>query len=87
MLKKIFLWIYGSKLPLDFDDRIFWFKRNFKNLKGNPYSIISVNEIINKLDEIATLEQYETIKATVNEDIIDNTINLTFEIEEQKKFM
>ena len=56
-----------------------------KNLKGNPYSIISVNEIINKLDEIATLEQYETIKATVNEDIIDNTINLTFEIEETEK--
>ena len=31
------------------------------------------------------LEQYETIKATVNEDIIDNTINLTFEIEETEK--
>ena len=73
-------------LPLDFDEQNFLdLKETLKNLKGNPYSIISVNEIINKLDEIATLEQYETIKATVNEDIIDNTINLTFEIEETEK--
>ena len=81
--EKFFFGSMDLNLPLDFDEQNFLdLKETLKNLKGNPYSIISVNEIINKLDEIATLEQYETIKATVNEDIIDNTINLTFEIEE-----
>ena len=85
--EKFFFGSMDLNLPLDFDEQNFLdLKETLKNLKGNPYSIISVNEIINKLDEIATLEQYETIKATVNEDIIDNTINLTFEIEETEKF-
>ena len=84
--EKFFFGSMDLNLPLDFDEQNFLdLKETLKNLKGNPYSIISVNEIINKLDEIATLEQYETIKATVNEDIIDNTINLTFEIEETEK--
>ena len=84
--EKFFFGSMDLNLPLDFDEKNFLdLKETLKNLKGNPYSIISVNEIINKLDEIATLEQYETIKATVNEDIIDNTINLTFEIEETEK--
>ncbi len=84
--EKYFFGTMDLNLPLDFDEINFYdLKETLKNLKGSPYSINSVNEIISKLDEIATLEQYETIKATVKEDLVDNLINLTFKIEETEK--
>ena len=51
--KKNFSGSMDLNLPVDFDERFLDLKETLKNLKGNPYSIISVNEIINKVD-IAT---------------------------------
>ncbi|WP_440919661.1 outer membrane protein assembly factor BamA [Candidatus Pelagibacter sp.] len=74
------------KLPIDFNEQNFInLKETLNNLSNTPYSINSVDEIINKLDEIATLEEYQTIKASVKEEITDNVINLTFHIEETEK--
>ena len=75
-------------LPLDFDSS------NFENLtdkleelKNKPYSINSVETVLKEIDKIAILEQYETIKASVIEDISKNKINLYFKIEETEKFI
>ena len=75
-------------LPLDFDSS------NFENLtdkleelKNKPYSINSVETVLKEIDKIAILEQYETIKASVVEDISKNKINLYFKIEETEKFI
>ena len=38
------------------------------------------------IDEIVISEQFESIKATVAEEIIDNKINLTFDVKETEKF-
>ena len=74
-------------LPIDYE------RSNFKNLdkvfskiKNEPYSINSVEEIIDEIDSIAITEQYESIKAIVEEDISEDKINLTFKIEETEKF-
>ena len=59
----------------------------FKKLKGEPYSINSVEKIINKIDLITTNEEFKTINAFVEEKIIDkNVIKLDFIIEETEKF-
>ena len=59
----------------------------FKKLRGEAYSINSVEKIINKIDLITTNEEFKTINAFVNEKISnDNVINLNFVIEETDRF-
>ncbi len=85
--KKFYFGDLKLSLPIDYDTS------NFKNLdkvfnkiKNSPYSINSVEEIIDEIDNIAITEQYESIKAIVEEDIFEDRINLTFKIEETEKF-
>ena len=58
----------------------------FRNLKGTPYSINSIDNVLELIDEIVISEQYESINATVNETVIDNRINMVFEVKETEKF-
>ena len=75
-------------IPNDFDNANFEkLNKVFKNLENEPYSINSVEKIINEIDKIAISEQYESIQALVKEDIVDNKINLKFIIEETEKFL
>ena len=75
------------ELPIDYDSSNFKNLNNFfDEMKNEPYSINAVEEIIDEIDNIAISEQYEAIKATVEEDIFENKINLTFKIQETEKF-
>ena len=74
-------------LPVDFEISNFEnLNETFDNLKNEPYSLNSVEKIIDEIDKIAITEQYESISANVIENIIDNKINLTFKIEETEKY-
>ena len=74
-------------IPSDFDDNNFIDIFNFfKEIKGQPYSINIIDDILVKIDEITELEQYQFINATVKENIYDNKINLEFKISETEKF-
>ncbi len=74
-------------LPSDYDQRNFnELDKLFEELKNEPYSINSINKILDKIDIIALNEQYESIKILVNEDLIDNKLNLNFIVEETDKF-
>ena len=74
-------------LPIDYEVSNFQnINKLFKELENEPYSINSVEKIINEIDKIAINEQYESIKATINENILDSKINLTFNIKEIDKF-
>ena len=64
-------------------DKIF---KLFAKLKGKPYSINEIDNILNLIDEIVISKQFESISATVNENIEDNKINLFFEVKETEKF-
>ncbi len=76
------------ELPNDFDDTNFKSLKNiFSELKNEPYSINSVENIINEIDKISISEQYESIKVNVIENILDNKINLTFKVEDTEKFI
>ncbi len=74
-------------IPVDFEISNFKdLNKTFDNLKNEPYSINSVEKIIDEIDKIAIIEQYESISANVIENIVDNKINLTFKIEETEKY-
>ncbi len=61
--------------------------KTFKKLKNKNYSLRKIEKLLDTIDEIALLENYEFIDATVKEEIIDdNKLNLTFTINESKKF-
>ena len=57
----------------------------FKKLKGKPYSLNSIQNILSEIDKIFYLERLDFVKATVTENFIDNKINLNFNIEETEK--
>ena len=55
-------------------------------MKGKPYSLNRINQLLNEIDNIAILKQYEFINASFSEKIIDeNKINIQFLINESQK--
>ena len=58
----------------------------FEKIKGQPYSINTIDNIVKLIDEIVISKQFESIAATVTENIDGNKINLTFEVKESEKF-
>ncbi len=74
-------------LPFDFDEKNFsLIKKLFEKTKGKPYSINTIDKILDEIDTITALEQYKFIKANVKENIDQNLINLEFVVEEGEKF-
>ena len=85
---KIFFINITLELPIEFD------KNNFSNLeklfldiKGLPYSINTIQKILDEIDLITINEQYESIKANVIENVISNKINIVFKIEDTEKLI
>ena len=86
--KKFFFGDSTLNLPIDFDTTNFNnLNESIKKIKGKPYSINLINNIIEKIDEIVLNEEYRSIDATVVEDISDNKINLKFNVVEGEKFV
>ena len=84
---KVFFGNLDLDLPPDFDEKNFSpIKELFIKTQGKPYSINQIDKILDEIDNITTLEQYKFIKASVNENIEDNLINLKFTVEEGEKF-
>ena len=78
---------FNLNLPIDYDRVNFQQLDNiFKDLKGERYSLNSIDRILKEIDNIVLNEQFEFLKSTVNESIEDNLINLTFNISESEKF-
>ena len=83
---KIYFGDLKLDLPVDFDNENFRkINKLFKEIKNKPYSINTINKILDEIDEITALEQYQFINATVLENIDSDKINLTFKINETKK--
>ena len=83
---KIFFNDLTLKIPNDFNDNNFIDLKNFlRNLKGEPYSINTVDKILDKIDKITLNEEYKSIKANVYEVFNGNKLNLNFDIEETEK--
>ena len=85
--EKIYFNELKVNLPNDFDES------NFKNLnkfltklKGKTYSLNSVKKILDKIDNITINEEYRSVKASVNESISENKLDINFNIEETETF-
>ena len=75
------------KLPIDYDLENFEkLTKIFSDLKGKNYSLNSIDKILAEIDKIVLNEQYEFLKATVNENLNNDLINLVFNIDESEKF-
>ena len=73
-------------LPTDFSQSNYEsLDKFFNKLENEPYSLYRVENILEKIEDITVNEQYESIKATVEETIIDNKINISFNIEETER--
>ena len=84
---KIFFNELKLTLPLDYNkDNFTRIDKLFSKLKGEAYSINSVEEIIEEIEIIVLDEQFESTKAKVKQEIISNQINLEFSIEELEKY-
>ena len=80
--KKFFFDNLSIKLPNDFDQQNFdRLKKLFSDLKGEPYSLNRVKNILEEIDLIALEDQYLSVNASVEEKIVSDKINLIFTID------
>ena len=85
--KKFFFNDLKVVLPIDYDDKNFAnLDKIFTKLKGKSYSLNSIDKILKEIDKIVLNKEYEFLNATVNEELIDNLINLAFNIKETERF-
>jgi len=80
---KIFFNEIELSLPDSFDPSHFSdLQIIFDKLKDQPYSIISLEKIINEIDKITLNEEYVSVKVNLNENIVGDKLNIDFFINE-----
>ena len=85
--KKYYFNEFNLNLPIDYEaDNFNELNNIFRGLKGEKYSLNSIDKILKEIDKIVLNEQFEFLKSSVQEEIKDNLINLTFDIGESEKF-
>ena len=86
--EKIFFNDLSLELPVDYDKNDFSkLEKTLIELKGKPYSLNSIDKILNEIDLLVLYEEYETIDVIVNEKIKANRLNLNFQINETDKIL
>ena len=86
--KKFFFNELKITFPDDFDANNFnKLNELFDEIKGSHYSLSIVEKILDEINKITLNEEYRSITASVNENIVANKINLNFLIEETEKFL
>ena len=85
--KKFYFNKFNLNLPIDYElDNFAELNKIFQNLKGEAYSLNSIEKILKEIDKIVLNQQFEFLKSTVKEEFDDNLINFTFDIAESEKF-
>ena len=56
-------------------------------LKGEPYSISTINQILDRIDNISINEEFQSVKSEAQENFNLDKIDITFRIEESEKFI
>ena len=83
---KIYFGNLELKIPIDYDEE------NFQNIfnklnsySGTLYSVNKIEDILNEIDEIVALKQFETVNASVEENLEMEKLNLSFKISEEER--
>ena len=86
--KKFFFDNLELNLPQDFNKKNFVdISELFLELKGEVYSINKKDKILEEIDKVTLNKEFQNISADVEENILDNKINLTFNIETTKNLV
>ena len=85
--QKIYFGDMNFILPNDFDENNYKdLNKLLVDLKGEPYSINSVDKILNEIDLITTNEEYKSSNAFAQQNIVSDKLNIDFIIEEGETF-
>ena len=85
--KKIYFGDMKVILPDDFDEENYKdLKTILLDLKDEPYSLYSVDKILNEIDLITTNEEFKSSNAYAQQNIISDKLNIDFVIEKDKSF-
>ncbi len=85
--QKIFFDDLRIIFPNDINQENYQDLKDFLNkLKGEPYSIITVENILEKIELITLNEQYKSINASINENIDGDKLKIDFIIDETEKY-
>jgi outer membrane protein insertion porin family len=85
--KKFYFKDLNLIIPSDYNPNNFKFiQLLLDDMKDKPYSLNSINSLLNEIDKIAITKQYEFINASFRENIADqNKIDIEFVINESQK--
>ena len=85
--KKYFFNDFSLNLPSNYDSRLFKkITKKFSKLKGNKYSLLKINDLLDDINDIALSKQYEFINASIVEKINGDKIDFDINISESDKF-
>ncbi len=86
--EKFFFNNFNLNLPDDYNKEDFKkVNKIFSKIKGEKYSIDSINLILEEIDRVASLRLYDFIDAVVEENIVSgNKIDFNFNVVDSKKF-
>ena len=86
--KKIYFGKLNLIFPNDYDISYYDEITSFLNeIQNKPYSILTVEKILEKIEKITLNEQFKSINASLNEEIIDDRLNIDFVIEDTERFV
>ena len=85
--KKYFFNDFSLNLPINYDAKLFKkITKKFSKLKGDKYSLLKINDLIDDINDIALSKQYEFINASIVEKINGDKIDFDINISESDKF-
>ena len=84
--EKVFFNKLSFNIPDDYDPKYFDTIKNLliKN-EGKLYSLEKLNKILNEIDKIALSKQYQFVKASFKEELIDDKINISITLKDSEK--
>ena len=82
--KKYFFNDFKLTMPESYDrDKFKSIISDFDKIQNKPYSPLKINKILNKIDKIALLKEFEFINSSLEEKVIDNEkINISINLED-----
>ena len=85
--KKYFFNDFSLNLPPNYDSKLFQkITKKFSKLKGDKYSLLKINNLLDDINDIALSKQYEFINASIVEKINGDKIDFNINISESEKF-
>mgnify|MGYP001193977780 CR=1 FL=1 len=85
--QKIYFGEMNFILPDDFDEKNYEkLDKLLKDLKGEPYSLYSVEKILDEIDTITISEEFKSANAYSEENTVSNRLNIDFIVEKGETF-